>query len=67
MFDYIAREPVRFWSAVTGLVAAVVALLQLFGVIDWTADQVAGVMGVVAAAGAMFQFFFVREQVTPVE
>ena len=63
----IRNEPVRFWSSITALIAAVIALLQLFGVIQWTPDQIAGVMGVVAAVGGLVQFFFVRNQVTPIE
>ena len=63
--SYIQSEPVRFWSAVTTIIAAVIALLQVFGAIDWTADQVAAVMGVVAASGGLIQFFLVRDQVSP--
>ncbi len=64
--NVIKEEPVRFWSAVTALVAAFIALLQIFGAVDWTGDQIAAVMAVVAAVGGLFQFFFVRNKVTPV-
>lgn len=63
---YIKEEPVRFWSAVTGLVAAVFALLVGFEVVNWTSEQIALIMGVLAAVGVLFQFFFVRNKVTPV-
>ena len=65
--DVIKREPVRFWASVTAVVSAVVALLVGFEVLDWTADQIALVMAVVAAVGGVVQFFYVREQVTPTE
>lgn len=64
--EYIEQEPVRFWAAVTALVAAGIAVAQLFGWIDWTSDQIAGIMGLVAAFGGLFMFFFVRDRVTPV-
>ena len=64
--SYIAQEPVRFWAAVTGVIVAVIPLLTLFGVIDLTSDQVSGILAVLVALGVLFQFFFVRERVTPV-
>ena len=64
--NYIAQEPVRFWAAVTGVIVAVIPLLTLFGVIDLTSDQVSGILAVLVALGVLFQFFFVRERVTPV-
>lgn len=66
MVEYIKNEPVRFWAAITGLIAAVFALLIGFEVVTWTAEQIALIMGVLAAVGVLFQFFFVREKVTPV-
>lgn len=64
--NYIATEPVRFWAAVTGIVVAVIPLLTLFGVVDLTSDQIAAILAVLVAVGVLFQFFFVREKVTPV-
>ena len=64
--NYIAQEPVRFWAAVTGVIVAVIPLLTLFGVLDLTADQISGILAVLVALGVLFQFFFVRERVTPV-
>lgn len=63
--DYIRREPVRFWSALTAFIEAFIALLIVFGALTWTDVQVATVMGLVAAGGGLFQFFFVRSKVTP--
>lgn len=63
--SYITKEPVRFWAAITGVIEAVIPVLILFGIIDWSADQIAAVMLLVAAIGTLFAFFFVREQVTP--
>jgi hypothetical protein len=64
--SYIAQEPVRFWAAVTGVIVAVIPLLTLFGVIELSSDQVSGILAVLVAMGVLFQFFFVREKVTPV-
>jgi len=65
MNNIIQEEPVRFWAAITGIVSSIIALLQIFGAVNWTGDQIAAIMLVVAAVGTMFQFFFVRNQVTP--
>lgn len=62
----IRNEPVRFWGAITGVVIAVFACLVGFGVVDWTEQQIGLILGVLTAVGVLFQFFFVREQVTPV-
>ncbi|RKZ94098.1 MAG: hypothetical protein DRQ40_06555 [Gammaproteobacteria bacterium] len=64
--DFIKNEPVRFWALVTTLVAALIALLQIFGVINWSGEQVAAVMAIVAAVGGLIMFFLVRNQVSPV-
>ena len=64
--SYIAQEPVRFWAAITGVIVAVIPLLTLFGVIELSSDQVSCILAVLVALGVLFQFFFVREKVTPV-
>ena len=66
MRNYIAEEPVRFWAAVTGLFFAVLAALVGFGVIALTEAQIGLLLAVMTAAGVLFQFFFVRERVSPV-
>ncbi len=67
MIDYIKREPVRFWAAVTGIIMALFPVLTLFGVIDWSVDQIAAVLALFAAIGVTFQFFFVRNKVSPID
>lgn len=62
----IEKEPVRFWAGITGLVQAIIPLLLVFDLIDWSTDQIAAVMGLLAAIGFMFMFFYVREKVSPV-
>jgi hypothetical protein len=64
--EYVKNEPVRFWAALTGVIVAVIPLLTLFGVVELSSDQVSGILAVLVAAGVLFQFFFVREKVTPV-
>lgn len=62
----IRQEPVRFWAAITGVVVAVFACLVGFEVVTWSQEQIGLILGVLTAIGLVFQFFFVREQVTPV-
>jgi uncharacterized membrane protein required for colicin V production len=62
----IRNEPVRFWGAITGVVIAVFACLVGFEVVSWTDKQIGLILGVLTSIGVLFQFFFVREQVTPV-
>ncbi len=66
MFDKIKQEPVRFWSTLTGIITAVFGALIGFGILEWTMDQVGLVLVVWAAVGSLFQFFYVRNKVTPV-
>lgn len=61
----IKEEPVRFWAAITGLIVAVFAALVGFDVVSWSQDQIGLILGVLAAVGVLFQFFFVRNEVTP--
>ena len=62
----IKEEPVRFWAAITGLIVAIFAVLVGFDIVSWTTDQIGLILGVLAAIGVLFQFFFVRNKVTPV-
>lgn len=45
-------------SALTAAVTAVANLLVLFGVIDWTADQIASVNVAVVAVGTLVHALF---------
>ncbi len=67
MLSYIQAEPVRFWAALTGIIVATIPLLTLFNVISLTVDQVAAILTLLVAIGVLFQFFFVRAKVTPVD
>ena len=64
--NYIKTEPVRFWAAITGIVIATFAVLVGFEVVAWTQTQIGLILGLFTAIGVLFQFFFVREKVTPV-
>ena len=65
MIERITQEPVRFWSTLTGIITAIFGALIGFGIIDWTQEQVGMILVVWAAAGSLFQFFYVRNRVTP--
>ena len=62
--SFIRREPVAFWGGITVLVEALIALALVFEWVDWTGAQTGGVMGVVAAFGAIL-VMVVRGQVRP--
>lgn len=62
--NFIRQRPVVFWGSIANLVESVIGLLLIFGIIDWTADQVGMVMVVVSAIGQMF-VFLIQGQVTP--
>lgn len=64
--ERIKEEPVRFWAAVMGIVLAVFAILIGFEILVWTPEQVGLVVAGFTAVGVLFQFFFVRNKVTPV-
>ena len=63
--DKIAAEPVRFWTTLTAFVTALIGVVIGFGIIEFTQEQVGLLLVVWAAIGGMFQFFYVRNQVTP--
>lgn len=63
--DRITAEPVRFWAALTGIVTAILGLLVGFEIVNWTAEATGFILVVWAAIGTLFQFFFVRNKVTP--
>lgn len=60
----LSTEPVLTGNAVPALLAAVLALLKAFNVVDFTADQLAAVLGAVTAAVAVVSVF-IRSKVTP--
>ena len=64
---YITQEPVRFWAAITGVFFALLAVIVGFGWISFTEVQIGLLLALMTALGVLFQFFFVREKVTPVE
>lgn len=59
-------EPVSATAAVGTLVQAVIAMLQGFGAIHWTGDQISLVMAVWAAIVGVFLGTVVRASVAPV-
>ena len=64
MLDRIRNEPVVFWGLLEGVAIAVIGLLTLFEVVQWTEVQYGGVLLVIATVGGVFAFL-VRRQVTP--
>lgn len=61
----IKLEPVAFWTSLTTAAEAVIGLLLVFSVINWTGEQTGAVMLAIAALGGVFTFV-ARGQVTPV-
>jgi hypothetical protein len=60
------REPLLSVATLTGAATAIIALLVAFGV-DFTDDQQAAILGVVAVAAPLVVGFAARSRVTPVE
>ena len=58
-------EPVRITAALGTFINALILMLQGFGVIHWTGDQVALVMTAWNAAVGVFLATFVRASVSP--
>jgi len=67
MLERIKQEPVRFWSTLTGIITAGFGILIGFGILDWTAEQIGLILVLWAAVGSLFQFFYVRNKVTPTQ
>ncbi len=63
MFGRISEEPVVFWGLVSELASVIIGVLLIFGVLEWSGEQVGAVMLVLAAVGS-FLVFFVRRQTT---
>lgn len=59
-------EPAAVIGGIVALVAAIIPALVLFGVVDWSADQIGAVMLIVTTAATLAGTFFVRSKVTPV-
>ncbi len=60
------KEPVVVsMVALDGLAAAVISLLSVFGLVDWTGEQKAAVIGVVTALSVLIGVFL-RRNVVPV-
>lgn len=60
------KEPVAIIAAITALIEASIAAAVGFG-LTWDAEQVALVMGVVIAVGAVIQTVVTRSRVRPVK
>ena len=62
----IAREPLAIRGAVILLAQMAITLAVSFG-LGWSANQIAGVMGFVSAAGTFVVVLWTRGKVTPVD
>lgn len=58
-------RPILIINGLTAVIDALIPALQLFGVIDWTPDQIAAVMLVVTTTGSAVSTVFGQRQVTP--
>lgn len=61
----MTREPAVLFGAIAEIIKAVVPMLILFGVLHWTAAQVAQVMIVVGVVVGSLTVVFVRAQTVP--
>ena len=58
------REPVAIAGAIQGQISAVIALALLFGWVDWSTEQVGGILAVYTALVAVIAAV-TRSKVTP--
>ena len=63
--DIVKREPVAVANSAAAVVSALLICLIAFGV-ELTDEQIAGVVGVIIALGALGATVFGRARVTPV-
>ena len=61
------KEPTVVFGALAEVIRQIIPMLILFGIIQWTGEQVAQVMSVVSAAIALFTILLTRSQVIPNE
>jgi len=61
----LAREPVAVTNAILGILQALLAVLVAFGVLQFSPEQTAAVMGLAAAVFVLVNILIVRPQVTP--
>lgn len=61
------KEPTVIFGALAEVIRQIVPMLILFGIIQWTGEQVAQVMAVVSAGIALFTILLTRSQVVPTE
>lgn len=61
----LTHEPTAVLGALGELVRQIVPMLLLFGVINWTDPQIAGVFMVVSAAIKVLEVVLTRSQVVP--
>jgi hypothetical protein len=57
------KEPTVILGALAEVIRQIIPMLIIFGIIQWTGEQVAQVMAVVSAAIAMFTILLTRSQV----
>lgn len=60
------NEPVRVINAIVALIASIPPALVLFGIVDWTDDQISGLMLIVNNAALLAGTIIARGKVTPV-
>ena len=61
----MSNEPVALGGAIQGLLAAIISAALLFGWVDWSTEQVGGIMAVYVAVVAVITAAQ-RSKVTPV-
>jgi hypothetical protein len=60
-----SKEPAVILGALAEVVKAIIPALIIFGILKWTADQVAAVMFVVGVAVSSFTVILTRNSTTP--
>lgn len=62
----MSKEPVVWTAAIAALIELIIPVLLIFGIVNWTDEQVGAVMALVIGAASIIGGLFARSKVTPV-
>jgi len=62
----MTKEPVTYSAGIVAIANAIIPVLMLFGVIDWTPEQTGAVILAIGVITTTVGAWFARSQVTPI-
>jgi hypothetical protein len=61
----MSKEPVVYVNAISAIIVAILPVLAIFGVLDWTVEQFGAVEAAVITVTAIVASVFTRSRVSP--